>query len=82
MKAQSDDVDPYDVFHVVHPLFIKGAERERERIIALIRSIAVVNPQLLNIIAIIKGDINTPEIPQFEGTRDALNNLTSKGERS
>jgi len=28
--------DPYDDFHIRHPLYLKGVERERERIIELL----------------------------------------------
>jgi hypothetical protein len=36
----SEETDPYDAFHVVHPLYLKGVQREQERIIALLQNIS------------------------------------------
>lgn len=70
-----------------------GRRYERERIIALLeenlRPIAASgdDPESFGwregigyAIALIKGESDVPEIPQFEGTRAALNNLTIKAE--
>ena len=54
--------DPYDAFHVVHPLYLKGVQREQERIIALLdESLIYDEPVVIErerLIALIKEKFN------------------------
>lgn len=57
--AASEYYDPYEEYHRQHPMFIKGAEQERNRIIAIIENAIIDSEGYCHadtVIALIKGE--------------------------